>query len=71
MMTPLSQSNFEYKTLVENKPLIIKFNRFVQNAVEKLVPSENGKTMMNILVSESIGTNSINLEDKKKSIQNI
>ena len=66
MMTPLSQSNFEYETLLENKPLIIKFNRFVQNAVEKLVPSENGKTMMNILVSESIGTNSINLEDKKE-----
>ena len=66
MMTPLSQSNFEYETLLENKPLIIKFNRFVQNAVEKLVPSQNGKTMMNILVSESIGTNSINLEDKKE-----
>ena len=49
MMTPLSQSNFEYETLLENKPLIIKFNRFVQNAVEKLVPSENGKTMMNKL----------------------
>jgi cytochrome c-type biogenesis protein CcsB len=65
MMTQLSQSSFNYETVIDNKPLQIKFNRFIQNAVEKIVPDENKKPMMNILVSESIGTNSIDLENQK------
>ena len=64
MMTQLSQSSFNYETVIDNKPLQIKFNRFIQNAVEKIVPDENKKPMMNILVSESIGTNSIDLENQ-------
>lgn len=65
MMTALTQSNFNYETIINNKPLQIKFNRFVQNAVEKIVPVENGKIMMNILVSEAMGTNNIDLENLK------
>ena len=65
MMTQLSQSSFNYETVIDNKPLQIKFNRFIQNAVEKIVPDENKKPMMNILVSESMGTNSIDLENQK------
>lgn len=67
MMTALNQSNFDYETTINNKPLQIKFNRFIQNAVEKIVPVENGKVMMNILVSEAMGTNSIDLENQKSA----
>ncbi len=63
LMTPLWQSNFDYDTTIDNKPLEIKFNRFVQNAVEKIVPATNGKPLMNILVSEFSGTKSFDLKD--------
>jgi hypothetical protein len=66
LMTPLNQTDFKYETKINNKPLIIKFDTFVQNAKEKVVPSENGKTLMDILISEMMGTTNINLEDKQE-----
>ena len=61
LMTPLTQTNFNYETTINNKPLSISFDSYVQNAVEKIVPAQNGKTMMNILVSEFMGTKSYDL----------
>ena len=66
MMTPISQSNFEYQTTLNNKPLLIKFNRFVQNATEKIVSVEDGKTMMTVFVLEAMGTHSLDLENQKQ-----
>lgn len=66
LMTPLNQTDFKYETKINNKPLIIKFDTFVQNAKEKIVPSENGKILMDILISEMMGTTNINLEDKQE-----
>ncbi len=66
MMTQINQSSFNYETIVDNKPLEIKFNRFVQNSTEKIVPTKDGKTLINILVSESMGTNSFDLENEKE-----
>ena len=66
MMTPISQSNFEYQTILNNKPLLIKFNRFVQNATEKIIPVEDGKTMMTVFVLEAMGTHSLDLENQKQ-----
>ena len=63
MMTPINQTNFNYQTIIENKPLEIKLNRFVQNAIEKIVPFENGQIMMDILVSESMGATNIYLKN--------
>ena len=63
MKTPLNQTNFNYETKIDNKPLQIKLNRFVQNAIEKLVPFEKGETMMDILVSESMGATNIYLKN--------
>ena len=63
MMTPLNQTNFNYETKIDNKPLQIKLNRFVQNAIEKLVPFEKGEVMMDILVSESMGATNIYLKN--------
>ncbi|MBD3829710.1 MAG: cytochrome c biogenesis protein ResB, partial [Arcobacter sp.] len=66
LMTPLNQTDFKYETKINNKPLIVKFDTFVQNAKEKVVPSENGKILMDILISEMMGTTNINLEDKQE-----
>ncbi len=56
MMTPINQTNFNYQTIIENKPLEIKLNRFVQNAIEKIVPFENGQFEGWIKDNERIST---------------
>ncbi|RBQ32518.1 cytochrome C biogenesis protein [Arcobacter sp. FW59] len=66
MMTPLNQTKFEYKTSINNKPLQIKYNDFIHNSIEKLAPHEDGKIIMDILISEVMGTKNIILEDKQK-----
>ncbi|WP_418185012.1 cytochrome c biogenesis protein CcsA [Aliarcobacter vitoriensis] len=66
MMTPLNQTKFEYKTYINNKPLQIKYNDFIHNSIEKLAPHEDGKIIMDILISEVMGTKNIILEDKQK-----
>ncbi len=66
LMTPLNQTYFEYQTTLNNKPLTIKFDNFIQNGVEKVVPSSNGKIIMDILVSEMMGAKNINLENNQE-----
>ena len=63
-MTQLSQTNFDYSTILNNKSLNLSFNRYVPNAIEKIVPSKEGKPLMNILVSEFMGTTSLDLKMK-------
>ncbi len=41
-MTQLSQTNFDYSTTLNNKSLNLSFNRYVPNAIEKIVPSQRG-----------------------------
>lgn len=65
LMTELSTSNISFDHEINNNEVEIKLNRFVKNAVEKIVPDENGKALVNIIVSEFMGTKSIDLEDKK------
>ena len=66
MITPLNQTKFEYETKINNKPLSIKYNNYVNNAIEKLVPNPNGKISMDILLSEAMGAKNILLQDKEK-----
>jgi len=66
MMTPLNQTKFAYETKINDKPLKIKYNDFVSNAVEKLAPHKDGKIVMDILLSEVMGTKNIILEDKEQ-----
>jgi len=63
LMTPLSQTSFSYDTNINNEEVKIELNRYVKNAVEKIVPSNDGKALVNIIVSEFMGTKSIDLED--------
>ncbi|RBQ29131.1 cytochrome c biogenesis protein CcsA [Aliarcobacter vitoriensis] len=65
MMTSLNQTNFEYKININNKTLTIKYNKYINNAIEKLVPSSDGKIVMDILLSETMGAKNILLEDKQ------
>ncbi|MGA1932074.1 cytochrome c biogenesis protein CcsA [Arcobacter sp. YIC-464] len=64
LMTPLSQSSVNFNTKINNEELTVEFNRFVENAVEKIVPSEDGKSLINILLTTPKGTRSIDLEDQ-------
>ena len=63
LMTPLSQSSVNFNTFINKNELTIKFNRYIENAVEKIVPSNDGKPLINIIVSEQMGTKSIDLEN--------
>ena len=65
LMTQLSQTNFDYSTTLNNKSLNLSFNRYVPNAIEKIVPSKEGKPLMNILVSEFMGTTSLDLKNEE------
>ena len=38
LMTKLSQTSFNYETEVENEKVKVNFNRYIENAVEKIVP---------------------------------
>jgi len=67
MMTPLSQTKFAYETKINDKPLKIKYSNFISNAVEKLASHKDGKIVMDILLSEVMGTKNIILEDKEQS----
>ena len=62
----LFKTKFEYETTINNKPLSIKYNNYVNNAIEKLVPNPNGKISMDILLSEAMGAKNILLQDKEK-----
>ncbi|PWE22794.1 cytochrome C biogenesis protein [Aliarcobacter skirrowii] len=66
MMTPLNQTKFEYNTKIDDKVVSIKYKDFIQNAIERLAPSSNGKVVMDILLSEVMGAKNIILEDKSK-----
>ncbi|MFV7789701.1 cytochrome c biogenesis protein CcsA [Aliarcobacter lanthieri] len=66
MMTPLNQTDFKYKTIINDKILNIKYNSFISNAVEKLTPHNDGKIVMDIILSEVMGTKNIILEDKEQ-----
>ncbi|XPV53109.1 MAG: cytochrome c biogenesis protein ResB [Halarcobacter ebronensis] len=65
LMTKLAQDSFSYDTNIKDKDIEIKLNRFVDNAVERIVPSENGKPMINIIVKGIKEAKSIDLRDKE------
>gem|GEM_PF-7096979 len=66
MISPLAQTNFAYETKINDKPLKIKYKDFIQNSVQKLILHKDGKIIMDILLSEIMGTRNIILEDKKQ-----
>ena len=65
LITKLSQTSFNYETEVENEKVKVNFNRYIENAVEKIVPSTDGKPMLNIVVKGFKNTRSIDLQDKQ------
>ncbi|RXJ90231.1 cytochrome C biogenesis protein [Arcobacter sp. CECT 8983] len=65
LMTKLAQDNFSYSTNIKDKDIEIKLNSFIDNAVERIVPSENGKPMINIIVKGFKEAKSIDLSDKQ------
>ncbi|RXK05280.1 cytochrome c biogenesis protein [Halarcobacter bivalviorum] len=65
LMTKLAQDDFSYTTEVEKKKVEITFNSFIDNAVERIVPSETGKAMINIVVKGFNGSRSLDLKDKE------
>ena len=64
-MTQLNQTDFKFETLLNDKKVEIKFNRFVKNAMEKIVDDKDGKPLINILVSQINGTKSIDLNENE------
>lgn len=64
LMTPLSQTSVDFTTLINGEELSIKLNRYVKNAAEKIVPTKDGQALINIIVSQQMGTKSIDLKDK-------
>jgi len=62
LMTQLNQTNFNEKI---NDDINLSFQRFVPNAAEKIITVENGKPMVNLIITNLLGAQSIDLQDGK------
>ena len=65
LMTELTQSSFEHTFEINNEKVEVSFNRYVKNAIEKIVNNDKGEPLVNLLVSEFMGTKSIDLKNKE------
>ena len=68
LMTQLSQTNFSEDIRLNSEYIHINFNRFVPNAIEKIVPDEKGEALINLIVTKFDGADSYDLRENK-SIQ--
>ncbi|TLP37080.1 cytochrome c biogenesis protein [Arcobacter arenosus] len=62
LMTQLSQTDFE---LDLNEDINLRFKRFVPNAAEKIITVENGKPLVNLIITSMAGAKSIDLQNEK------
>ena len=62
LMTELSQTDFNFDI---NKDINLSFKRFVSNAAEKIVTVDNGKPMVNLIITNLGGAKSIDLQNEK------
>jgi cytochrome c-type biogenesis protein CcsB len=65
LMTPLSQTSIDEDLRLNSEYVHIKLNKFVPNAVEKIIPSDDGKAMINLIVTTFNGANSYDLKDEQ------
>ncbi|PLY04360.1 MAG: cytochrome C biogenesis protein [Arcobacter sp.] len=62
LITQLNQTNFNIDI---DKNINLSFKKFVPNAAEKIVSVENGKPMVNLIITNLLGAKSIDLQNKK------
>lgn len=62
LMTQLNQTNFN-ENLNEN--INLSFEKFVPNAAEKIVTIPDGKPMVNLIITNLVGAQSIDLQNEK------
>ena len=67
LISELSQSSYSKELILNNSTLKITLKDYIKNAVEKIVPSRDGKPMMDIISSGVVGAKSFLLEDKQKT----
>ena len=65
LMTALNQSSYKKTYEINGKDLVLEFDDFLQNASDKIVDDENGKPILNLIMSRLMGSSSINLKDTK------
>lgn len=61
MMSTLRNNAFSQSLDIEGNELEVRFKKFVVNAVEKVVPTENGKPMVALVVTQQSGPRSVKL----------
>lgn len=62
LMTKLSQTDF---TLNIDEDIKLSFKKFVSNAAEKIIDSNDGKPMINLIITGIGGSKSIDLQNEK------
>lgn len=62
LMTQLSQTNFDFNV---DENISLSFKRFVPNAAEKILTVENGKPLVNLIITNMSGAKSIDLQNQK------
>ncbi len=66
LISKISSNDFTMKLDVDNKEAVIGYKQYLSNAIEKVVPDENGKAMIHMLVlKESAKPEAITLKDKE------
>ena len=64
LMTPLAQSSYKKTFRINNKKLVLEYDEYLQNAVERIVDDENGAPLINLIMTKMMGSTSIDLKDK-------